>query len=146
MSNEQDVYFLRMREDAKVPTYSHPTDCCADLYSADDVTIKPGERKLVDTGIAVEMPEGFEIQIRPRSGIAWNNGITVLNSPGTIDEPYRNSLKVILINLGDKPYTICVGDRIAQAKLSPVYKMNFIEKSSLSDTDRGLTGFGNTGK
>lgn len=146
MPNERDVYFLKTREDAVVPTYAHETDCCADLYSADDVIIKPMERKLVDTGVAVEMPEGFEIQIRPRSGLAWKNGVTVLNSPGTIDEAYRNSIKVMLINLGKAPYTICVGDRIAQAKLSPVYKMVFKEKVVLSDTDRGLTGFGDSGK
>lgn len=146
MSNERDVYFLKRRKGAVVPTYAHEADCCADLYSVDDVTIKPMERKLVDTGIAVEIPEGFEIQIRPRSGLAWKNGITVLNSPGTIDEPYRNSIKVMLINLGSVPYTIYVGDRIAQAKLSPVYKMVFKEKVVLSDTDRGLTGFGDSGK
>lgn len=145
IANGLKVYFKKMHKDAVVPEYAKPGDCCCDLSSVEDVTIERFERKLIDTGIAMEIPEGFEVQIRPRSGNAWKNGLTVLNTPGTIDEGYRNSIKVIIINLGDKPYTIRKGDRIAQAKFSPYYVGYFIEKAELSSSERGLDGCGSTG-
>ena len=121
-------------------------DACCDLYSVENVTIKPMEVSLVDTGIAIEMPDGFEAQIRPRSGIAWKKGVTVLNSPGTIDAGYRNSIKVMLINFGKESHIIRVGDRIAQMKFSSVIQGFFIEKQELSSSDRGLGGFGSSGR
>lgn len=146
IANGLKVNFTKMHEDAIVPTYAKEGDCCCDLYSTEEVTIPRFGRVLVDTGIAVEIPEGFEVQIRPRSGNAWKYGITVLNSPGTVDQGYLNSLKVILINLGEDSYTIKKGDRIAQAKFSPYYTAYFFEVDKLSETERGLNGLGSTGK
>jgi len=145
MINELKIKFKKLKENAIEPTYSKYGDCACDLYSVEDIIINPMERKLIDTGIAIELPDGFEAQIRPRSGNAWKKGLTVLNTPGTIDYGYRNSLKVILINLGNEKVAIKIGDRIAQMKFSPVYKGNFIEVLELSDTERGVDGFGSTG-
>lgn len=145
LTNGLKIYFNKMRNNAIIPTYANPGDCCCDLYSTDNVTIKPGERKLIDTGISIELPEGFEAQIRPRSGLAWKHGITVLNSPGTIDEQYRNSIKVLLINHGTDVFTVTEGDRIAQMKFSPTYTGYFLESVGLSDTKRGMSGFGDSG-
>ena len=113
------------------------------------ITIDPGEIKLVNTGISVAIPEGYEIQVRPRSGIAAKHGVTVLNTPGTIDADYRGLIKVILINHGDKPFEIKNGDRIAQLVLNKVEQINWIPVSSkdeLESTERGDGGFGSTGK
>jgi len=145
MTNELKIKFKKLKKNAIEPTYSKYGDCACDLYSVEDIIINPMERKLIDTGIAIELPDGFEAQIRPRSGNAWKKGLTVLNTPGTIDYGYRNSLKVILINLGNEKVEIKIGDRIAQMKFSPVYKGNFIEVLELSDTERGVDGFGSTG-
>lgn len=146
MLNDIKILFKKTNKNAKVPTYAKTGDCCCDLYAVEDVTITSGQRGLVDTGIAIELPIGFEAQIRPRSGIAWKQGISVLNTPGTIDEGWRSSVKVILINHGNDYFTIRKGDRIAQMKFSPVYKGHFIEVEELSDTERGTDGFGSTGK
>ena len=145
MENNLKIEFKKLNKNAVVPTYSKYGDCACDLYSIDEVIIKPMERKLIDTGIAIALPDGFEAQIRPRSGNAWKKGLTVLNTPGTIDYGYRNSLKVILINLGKDAVSINIGDRIAQMKFSPVYKGNFLEVSELSNTERGTDGLGSTG-
>lgn len=144
-ANGLKVFYEKRHKDAITPVYAHATDCCCDLYSVEEVIIKRFERKMIDTGIALEIPEGFEVQVRPRSGNAWKYGLTVLNTPGTIDEEYRGNLKVILINLGEEDYTVKVGDRIAQAKFSPVYTGYFIEKKGLSATIRGAGGVGSTG-
>ena len=144
--NYLKILFKKLNKSAIVPTYAKANDCCCDLYSVEDVTITPGQRKLIDTGIAIELPLGFEAQIRPRSGNAWKSGITVLNSPGTIDTGFRASLKVILINHGDNYFVIKRGDRIAQMKFSPVYTGYFIEVDELSLTDRGTGGMGSTGR
>jgi len=145
LANGLKIFYEIRNENARVPDYAHHTDCCCDLYSVEDVVIKRFERKLIDTGFAIEIPEGFEAQVRPRSGNAWKHGITVLNTPGTIDEDYRGNIKVMLINLGEKPYTVNIGDRIAQLKFSPVYRGYFIKKEgSLSSTTRGIGGFGST--
>ncbi len=145
MENNLKIEFKKLSKNAVVPTYSKYGDCACDLYSIDEVVIKPMERKLIDTGIAIALPDGFEAQIRPRSGNAWKKGLTVLNTPGTIDYGYRNSLKVILINLGTEPVVINIGDRIAQMKFSPVYRGYFLEVSELSETERGTDGMGSTG-
>lgn len=104
------------------------------------------QRRIVPTGLRVEIPDGFEMQIRPRSGLAAKHGVTLVNAPGTIDSDYRGPLGVILINLGDQPFVIGHGDRIAQAVIAPVVQAAFETVGSLSDTDRGAGGFGSTGR
>lgn len=118
-------------------------DVCA--FLKEPVTIEPGKIAMLPTGLFFEIPLGYEIQVRPRSGLAAKNGITVLNTPGTIDSDYRGELKVILINLGNQAFTINNGDRIAQIILSPVTIADFRLTDSLSDTERGEKGFGSTG-
>ena len=118
-------------------------DVCALLDSP--VTIKSGKFAMIPTGLFFEIPSGYEIQVRPRSGLAAKNGVTVLNTPGTIDSDYRGELKVILINLGDSDFKINSGDRIAQIIVSPVTVASFTITDSLSDTQRGEKGFGSTG-
>ena len=117
-------------------------------FLTEPVAILPGRRKLIPTGLYVESPQGYEIQVRPRSGLALKKGITVLNTPGTIDSDYRNGIGVILANFGDEEFVINPGDRIAQLVLSTVPQINWIpveSKDNLSSTDRGLGGFGSTG-
>lgn len=118
-------------------------DVCA--FLKEPVTIEPGKIAMLPTGLFFEIPLGYEIQVRPRSGLAAKNGITVLNTPGTIDSDYRGELKVILINLGSQAFTVNNGDRIAQIILSPVTIADFRLTDSLSDTERGEKGFGSTG-
>jgi dUTP pyrophosphatase len=131
---------------AIIPTYAHPDDACCDLYIIEDYVIRKGQRRLLRTGIAVEIPTGFEIQIRPRSGLAFKQGITLVNAPGTIDAQYRNEIMLLVINLGRMPVTLRRGDRAAQMCIKPVYRMEFEEVDKLSDSDRGLGGWGSTGK
>lgn len=130
-----------------MPAYQTPgaagADVCADLEA--DLVLAPGERALVPTGIALEIPRGFEGQVRPRSGLAARHGVTVLNSPGTIDSDYRGEVKVILINLGTERFTIRPGDRIAQIVFSAVTRMDFSHGGTLGNTPRGSGGFGSTG-
>jgi dUTP pyrophosphatase len=115
--------------------------------SADEVlTLAPGKRALVPTGLAMAIPEGYEGQVRPRSGLAAKHGVTVLNTPGTIDADYRGELKVILINLGDAPFEIRRGERIAQLVVAPVSQVNFTLRETLDATERGAGGFGSTGR
>ena len=144
--NDIKILFKKTNKNAIIPAYAKHGDSCCDLYSVEDVTIIPGERKLIDTGIAIELPQGFEAQIRSRSGNAWKHGVTVLNSPGTIDQDFRSSLKVILINHGDNYFVIKKGDRIAQMKFSPTYQGHFIEVKELSESERGTDGIGSTGR
>ncbi len=134
--------------DLPLPTYQTEGSSGMDLYAAIDepVLIKPLERTIIPTGIAIELPEGFEAQIRPRSGLALKHGITILNSPGTIDEDYRGEIKVILINLGQEDFLINRGDRIAQLVLSKIYRVNLLEVEGLRETKRSDGGFGHTGK
>jgi dUTP pyrophosphatase len=110
------------------------------------VTLKPGERYLTPTGIAIALPAGYEAQMRPRSGLALKHGVTCLNSPGTIDADYRGELKVILINLGQEPFTIKRGERIAQIVIAPVTQAAWARVDALSETARGSGGFGSTGR
>jgi len=108
--------------------------------------LEPGQRQLVSTGFAIEIPQGFEVQIRPRSGLALKHGVTLANSPGTIDADYRGPVGVILINLGSEPFEISHGDRIAQMVVAPVIQAEFVLANGLSESDRGGGGFGSTGR
>ena len=132
---------------AVVPVYKTQGAAGADVCAliTEPVTISAGSFAMIPTGLFFEIPQGYEIQVRPRSGLAAKNGITVLNTPGTIDSDYRGELKVILINLGKEAFTINNGDRIAQIIVSPVTVADFIITDSLSDTQRGANGFGSTG-
>jgi len=120
-------------------------DLSAALSAGDPLTLGPGERSLIPTGIVLEIPEGFEAQVRPRSGLAHKHGVTVLNSPGTIDSDYRGEIKVLLINLGDKSVIMRRGDRIAQLVISPILMVTLERAESLATTGRGSGGFGSTG-
>lgn len=149
------VRVLRLPEaDPGVPLPAYETigaagaDIRANFSYADrgGVTLAPGERRLIPTGLAVEIPAGFEMQIRPRSGLALKHGLGLLNSPGTIDSDYRGELGVILVNLGSAPYVIAHGDRIAQAVVAPVAQARFEEAGSLGGSSRGTGGFGSTGR
>jgi dUTP pyrophosphatase len=116
-----------------------------DVLSAEDVTLAPGARHAVATGLAMAIPVGYEVQVRPRSGLALKHGISVPNTPGTIDSDYRGELKVILINHGDTDFAVARGDRIAQLVLAPVIRAGWEEVAELDDTARGAGGFGSTG-
>lgn len=139
------VRVKRLSPDAKIPKAAKVGDVAFDLYSVIDYEIKPGERYAIPTGIALEIPPGYEGQVRPRSGLALKEGITVLNAPGTIDSGYRGEVKTIMINLGDTPFQITKGMRISQLAIRPVPEITFLEVDELSDTDRGEGGFGSTG-
>ena len=131
---------------AEIPQYQTDEAAGFDLHSIEDIVIAPNERKLIGTGLSFEIPKGYEIQIRPRSGLAYKHGITVLNSPGTIDSDYRGEIKVLLINHSNESFEIKVGERIAQAVIQAVIQANFEEVEELNDTTRGAGGFGSTGK
>ena len=111
-----------------------------------DIILAPGDRYLIPTGLAIELPPGYEAQVRPRSGLAIKNGVTVLNSPGTIDSDYRGEIKVILINHGTEPFTINRGMRIAQMVIAPVIQAQLVLSEDLSDSERGAGGFGHSGQ
>jgi dUTP pyrophosphatase len=132
-------------EGLPLPAYATTGAAGMDVVSAEDVVIAPGARHAVATGLAVAIPAGYEIQVRPRSGLALKHGITVPNTPGTIDSDYRGELKVILINLGSEPFTIARGDRVAQLVLAPVVQAAWSEVAELDATERGDGGFGSTG-
>lgn len=126
-------------------TGSAGMDLRAAVVEAEPLTLAPGKRALVPTGLIMEIPQGFEAQIRPRSGLAFKNGITCLNTPGTIDSDYRGEVKVLLINLGEEDFIITRGMRIAQMVIAPVTQMSVLEVTETSDTLRGAGGFGSTG-
>lgn len=132
---------------ASLPGYSSESAAGADLRAAieEPLTLVPGGRTLIPTGLILEIPEGFEGQVRPRSGLALKHGITVLNSPGTIDADYRGEVGIILANFGDVPFTVNPGDRIAQLVITPVVRAGFSVAVDLSDTARAGAGFGSTG-
>lgn len=132
-------------EGLPLPSYATAGAAGMDVVAAEDLTLAPGARHAVATGFAMAIPHGFEVQVRPRSGLALKHGITCLNSPGTIDSDYRGEVKVILANLGDAPFQIRRGDRIAQLVPAPVLHAAFDETASLDDTLRGQGGFGSTG-
>jgi dUTP pyrophosphatase len=135
----------KMHPDAILPSYAKEGDACMDLCSYENYTLKQGERRAIATGLQVEFPFGYEMIVKPRSGLALKYGVTVLNTPGTVDAGYRGEIKVILINHGEAPYKIKKGDRIAQAELSRVEKVVIKESEELSETSRGSGGFGSTG-
>ncbi len=141
------VHLIKLNEQAKIPQYASTGAVGADLFAflPEPITIKPLEYARIPTGIAIELPSGYEAQIRPRSGLAYSYGITILNAPGTIDEDYRGEIGVLLINLGQKECTIKSGDRIAQLVIAPFSRVRFIESSTLSITNRNAGGFGSTG-
>ncbi|MDP2129798.1 MAG: dUTP diphosphatase [Erythrobacter sp.] len=140
-----EVKRLPHGEGLPLPAYATSGAAGMDVVSAEDVVIAPGARYAVATGLAVAIPAGFEIQVRPRSGLALKHGITVPNTPGTIDSDYRGELKVILINLGNESFTVQRGDRVAQLVLAPVVQAAWDEVAELDATDRGAGGFGSTG-
>ena len=148
--NEVNVKIKRINPDfnnIELPVYSTPDSSGMDIRAAlmEDLYIHPGEIILVPTNLSVEIPQGYEIQVRPRSGLAIKNGIGVLNSPGTIDADYRGEIKIILFNFGKIDFKISSGDRIAQIVLSKVYTVKLIESGDLSSSTRGEGGFGHTG-
>ena len=132
-------------EGLDLPHYATTGAAGMDVVSAEAVTLAPGARHAVATGLALAIPPGYEIQVRPRSGLALKHGITVPNTPGTIDSDYRGELKVILINHGAQPFVIARGDRVAQLVLAPVTQARWIEVAELDATGRGAGGFGSTG-
>ena len=142
-----EILIKRLTKTALIPKYetagSSGMDLAADVD--DKIDIKPGETQIVPTGLAVSIPQDFEIQIRPRSGLAAKNQISVLNTPGTIDADYRGEVKVLLINHGDVPFKISRGERIAQMIIAPITQPEFISVNELTETARGEGGFGSTG-
>lgn len=145
-----DVALLRLphAHDLPLPAYQSEDAAGLDLIAAVEapLTLPPLGRALVPTGFAMALPSGYEAQVRPRSGLAAKHGVTVLNSPGTVDADYRGEVKVILINLSDTPFTIHRGDRIAQMVIAPVSRARLVETTALDATDRGAGGFGSTGR
>lgn len=135
------------KDGVAVPSYETSGAAGADVraFLNEPVVIPVGKRAMIPTGLFFAIPEGFEIQVRPRSGLAAKNGVTVLNTPGTIDSDYRGEVKVILINLGDADFTVNNGDRIAQLIVAPVTQGIFVETDKLDETERGAGGFGSTG-
>jgi dUTP pyrophosphatase len=132
---------------AALPVYASSGAAGADIAActAYGITIAPGEREKIPTGLVLEIPSGWEAQVRPRSGLAFNHGITVLNAPGTIDSDYRGELMVLLVNLGKEPFTVKNGDRIAQLVFSKAERLKISETVNPSETERGAGGFGSTG-
>jgi dUTP pyrophosphatase len=135
----------RLSDAVPLPAYAHPGDAGLDLCAAEAALLRVRERKLIRTGFAIELPPGMEAQVRPRSGLAVKHGITVLNSPGTIDQGYRGEVCVLLINLGEADFRIDVGMRIAQLVVNRVTRVVIEEVSSLSNSRRGQGSFGSTG-
>ena len=143
-----DIFWIRceVENSELVPKYQTQGSAGCDIYANENVVIRPGRRAMVSTGLKIELPPGFEAQVRPRSGLAAKYGITVLNTPGTVDEDYRGEIKVILLNTGDEEFIVNKGDRIAQLIFSRVFRGIFQPTESLTATARGDGGFGSTGK
>jgi len=148
MRPEIEIALLRLPHGDGLPLPAYASDHAAglDVVAAESVTLAPGARHAVATGFAIAIPEGHEVQVRPRSGLALKHGITCLNTPGTIDADYRGEVKIILINLGDAPFEVVRGERIAQLVPAPVQRARFAEVDLLDETARGLGGFGSTGR
>lgn len=134
-----------LNEFAKLPEYAHIGDAGLDLFSTSELILKPGESKLVGTGISIQLPPNTEAQVRPRSGLALKKQITVLNTPGTIDEGYRGEIGVILINHGKNEFKVEVGMKIAQMVIKPVIPVEILQMDELNETERNIGGFGSTG-
>ena len=146
-SDKVAIQVKRLNHGATLPVPAYATNGAAgmDMCSAENLTLRPGRRHAVATGFAFAIPTGYEVQVRPRSGLALKHGITCLNTPGTIDSDYRGEVKVILANLGDEDFAIKIGDRIAQIVVAPVTQAAMIEVEALDNTARGTGGFGSTG-
>ncbi len=130
----------------EVPSYAHPGDAGADLHAAEELIIGPGQRATVGTGVAIALPDGYVAFVVPRSGLAMRNGITIVNSPGTVDAGYRGEIRVTLLNTDlEAPFPIAIGDRIAQLVIIPVTRARFIPVETLPGSHRGVGGFGSTG-
>lgn len=141
------INIMKVDKDVPTPKYAHQDDAAMDVYSAENYVLQPGERKIISTGLKFDTPVGYEIQIRPRSGLSLKHGIAVLNSPGTIDAGYRGVVGILLINHGKEPFEIKKCDRIAQITFHKVISTELIEVNEISEaTDRGAGGFGSTGK
>lgn len=139
------VKFRKSDPAATLPTYAHPGDAGMDVRSVEELTIAPGGRSLVRTGLVMVLPPGYEAQVRPRSGLALKNGVTVLNTPGTIDEGYRGEVGVLLANFGSEPFKVEKGAKIAQIVIAPCTRAEIAETNEVDATDRGEGGFGSTG-
>ncbi len=141
------IKIKRLHADAQIPQYAHgpAEDAGMDLHAVEDVALEPQIARLVPTGLSIEVPSGYEAQLRPRSGLALKHAITLPNSPATIDPGYRGEVKVILLNLGREPYTVHKGDRIAQMVIAKYEAVEF-EETELSDSNRGVGGFGSSGR
>lgn len=139
------VKFRKTDPAAKLPSYAHPGDAGMDLCCLDAFSLAPGERKLIRTGLVMELPDGFEAQVRPRSGLALKHGVTVLNSPGTVDSGYRGEVGVILINLGSEVFAAEKGSKIAQMVIAECVRAEISETDFVDVTERGAGGFGSTG-
>lgn len=143
---EVEVQLLRLDPDLPPPAYAHPGDAGADLLTAVDVTLDPGERALVPTGIAIALPAGYVALVHPRSGLAARHGLSIVNTPGTVDAGYRGEIKVLLVNLDPRePVVLRRGDRIAQLVIQRVERAAFVEVEELPDSRRGAGGYGSTG-
>jgi len=143
-----EIKLIRLPHGDGLPLPKYATEDAAglDIASAENLTLEPGARHAFATGFAIEIPPGYEVQVRPRSGLAIRHGITCLNTPGTIDSDYRGEVKVILINLGSERFPVARGERIAQLVPAPVLRAHFSEETSLAETARGSGGFGSTGR
>ena len=139
------VKFRKTDPAAKLPSYAHPGDAGMDLCCLEAFSLAPGERRLVHTGLVMELSDGFEAQVRPRSGLALKHGVTVLNSPGTIDSGYRGEVGVILVNLGSEVFSAEGGSKIAQMVIAECVRAEIAETDSVDATERGVGGFGSTG-
>lgn len=140
-----ELKILKIDKSALLPEYAHPGDSGMDLYSVEEKVLEPGQSALVKTGIKIELPQGTEAQIRPRSGLALKNSVTVLNSPGTIDQGYTGEICIILINHGRTAFKIEKFMKIAQMVIMPVIRVKILEVNKLSESSRGEGGFGSTG-
>ncbi len=140
------VKIKKINPDSIIPAYVHEGDSGFDLYSIEDYILKPGERRGIGTGLVFEIPLGYEMQIRPKSGLALKNGITVLNTPATIDSGYRGEIKVIIINHSNENYQVKKGEKVAQGVIIKVERVLIEEVKVVSETSRGEGGFGSTGK
>lgn len=140
-----EIVFERLTETAQMPFYAHEGDAGMDICADEALTLGPGERAAVSTGLRVRLPVGTEGQVRPRSGLALRHGVTVANAPGTVDAGYRGELKVILVNLGQEPFAIVRGMRIAQLVVAPILRPTIMEGAVDDVTSRGAGGFGSTG-
>jgi len=147
-SNDISIRLIRLPHGEGLPLPAYATEHAAgmDVVAAEAVMLAPGARHAVATGLAIAIPEGFEVQVRPRSGLALKHGVTCLNTPGTIDADYRGEVKVILANLGSEPFEVKRGERIAQLVPAAVQRAAFVEVSELDETARGAGGFGSTGR